>query len=255
MQKGFTPVVLLLLLAVIGGVTIGAFYLGQQINKPIKPSQQPPASSPTQQQALSPTPASKADANHTPSGSVATANWKMYTIKAVKLQLKLPPQLTKEGDLQESLENGQQGTLFCSKIKAKSLSLITSVFAGGSNCYPVGNDKFVLGGISKDYAAGREGIFVDHSGYSVRDGKYYVKFTLNKEDEFSSDEAKEIKTPNGISALIIKGKNVKSEAYPEGYPLFGTLGDGWIGATVNTNDSTYPGVVTQMKLTSDLTEL
>ena len=90
---------------------------------------------------------------------------------------------------------------------------------------------------------------MDFGGFKKENGKYNPNFY----NEFSqqSQIEKFITNPSGIDILIIKGGNYQDATI--GYPLFG-LGAGWIGATFNTTDLTYPGFVFQMKITDKLTQ-
>lgn len=243
-----SPIMLIIggLVLLIVGVLSG-YMFGTRATKSTNQLSTPPTSTQTQTTQNEPSPT-------TQNNPTVPSSGKLFTITAINLQFELPTQLVSLGKLHEKLEKGSTGTLFCVKLYPNKVGLIPVAYAGGTECYPSGDDKFVLGGTSKDYEAGREGTFMDRSGYTVQDGKYFAKFTLNRLEEIPSDLVRLAKNQNGVDAIIVRGKSTLSQEFPDGYPMFGTLGDGWIGALVNTNNQTYPGFAVQMKLTSELTE-
>lgn len=185
--------------------------------------------------------------------SVNTSDWKTVNLKTVHLEFKLSPQLSKLGELKEEVVEGGKGTEYCVRFPAKTSWLVKTVYAGGG-CFSDNPAKFRLGTTSVDYEAGRSGAFTDYQGFEVKDGKYYAKFVQGKTTDIPSDLVQEISNSNGLKIIKIKGDSPPTPGYEMGYPLFGSLGKGWIGALINLNGTTYTGIALQMELDQDLTE-
>lgn len=86
MQKGFTPILLLIGVLVVAAVAVGTYYLGKFSSKN---SYTPPITqlpSPTNTSYSTPSPSSSSD---------ETANWKIYTNNKVGFSLKYPPRYIK----------------------------------------------------------------------------------------------------------------------------------------------------------------
>src|SRR3989338_10526243 len=112
-----------------------------------------------------------------------------YRIKAVNLQFHLPPELENTGRLYGYDNYAEKGSLFCVELKPGSLGLIPQVFAG-SGCFPNDDIKLIFGGVSPDFEAGREGGFMDHHGYVIKDGKYFAKFTMDRLSEIPQEQVR-----------------------------------------------------------------
>lgn len=167
-----------------------------------------------------------------------TANWKTYTINSLNLSFKLPPELSQYGELEEKVQAGEKGTLFCITFSQDA------PWCGGR--------RFGIGMISNDYDAGRETRFTDTNGYEVENGKYYY-LGIDKSGqkyEIPQSLAKEITTTSGVKMLRVRGANATGSSFA----LPGTPGEGFIGALINLSNPTYPGAAIQMELNETLTE-
>ncbi|MDO8460808.1 MAG: hypothetical protein Q7S38_00015 [bacterium] len=184
-----------------------------------------------------------------PNSTDETANWKTYTLTKVDIQFKLPPEITKEGEYVENLLTADKGTNICFQLREKaSLRIIPLAFAGGVGACGDSRSSLLIGGTSVDFEAGRGGTFTDHQGYKIENGKFYGKFPGNKTFEILSDVVEEVKNPNGMAIIKVKGKK-----YEEGGPL-PFIYEGEIGALINTKGPLYPGLAVKMKLTTELNE-
>ena len=234
MHRGFTTIVILIGILVLGGLIGGAFYLSGTLKK-----------SPEQV-------ACTMDAKLCPDGSSVgrvgpnceftacplprsdnqeATEWTTYQIKTLNLQFKLPSSLSaKFGDPKEEKIPGDKGQ-----------ALIVS--------FSKNPQDFKMGTTSIDYKQGRGGGFIDRQGYKVEDGKYYAKFVFNSWEEIPSDLVIEYRS-NGLDILKIRGSN-----YPDsGMALFGSLGKGSVGALINTGDLIFPGLAVQAELSDELTD-
>lgn len=245
----------IILLSVLGLIVVaGAVLIGIQIGKNQTPSQQLIVAQPT-------TPATQTAVNSTilpttPTTTTdETASWKIYKVLGLGIELKLPRYLSPLDYPNGNETKGEKGKQFCieyTKVDIVSF-LIGNVLAGGGACLP---QYFGLGTTSVDYEAGRGGGFGDLQGYTYENGKYFAKMVLGKRFEIPTELAKEITNPNGVKILRIIGKNSQSSAEMPYLPIAGTPGDGRVGALINLDNVTYPGVSVEMKLDGKLnTEL
>lgn len=111
-----------------------------------------------------------------------------------------------------------------------------------------------MGGTSPDYEAGRSGNFEDFQGFKKEGDKYFAKFVQGKLTEITQYVDLTYKNPNGVDMVKVKGDSLPVPGYEMGYPLFGSLGKGWMGAIINTNNSTYPGLSVQIEIKGAITE-
>jgi len=103
------------------------------------------------------------------------------------------------------------------------------------------NNDIYIGGISTDFTAGRSGSFYDFSGYDNKNNEitYHGARTLDKASLINKSDIKKIyKNKNGVEIVLINGYTPPESGYPEPWGL----GEGNIGALVNTNNKTYPGI-------------
>ena len=88
-QAGFTHIVIIVILLILGGL-VGAFYLGKQANKPL---QQPPISSPSSTMPPTVLPSSITPSPTQPTNTPTldlTANWKTFTNAQVGISFRYP---------------------------------------------------------------------------------------------------------------------------------------------------------------------
>lgn len=230
--------ILIILLAVLVLVVLGiagVFVYGKYISK-ISPSPTPQPTSIT-----SPTPTMD-----------PTANWQTHKVPGLGIELKLPGFFSPLDYPNGNEMNGEKGKQFCIEyIKVDIVSFfIKNVIAGSGPCHP---QYFGLGTTSVDYEAGRMGGFGDLQGYTFENGVYFAKMNLGKRFEIPTELAKEITNSNGIKILRVIGKNSQpTEQGIQAFPIAGTPGDGRLGALVNLDNVTYPGVSIEMKLEGNL---
>jgi hypothetical protein len=218
------------LLTVVG---TGAYYLGK--NNSFTPNDSPVVVQ------LSPTvnPSNVVDEISVTQPSPAideTVNWEKYTFRAVSLEFRLPPELSKNGRMVQEEYQGDTG----SKITMRLAKIIEEP-----------DYFFEIGGVTRDFSLGRHGSITDTTGFSIKNGKYYFKF-INTENEMTADGAiiTELTNQNGIKILKIKGKPVEDG----GAPYAWQSAPNYVAALINTNSETYPGVAIYMHLTGNLTE-
>jgi len=179
------------------------------------------------------------------SASETSTGFTTYSIKSLGLQFKLPPSLSKFGNLKEETIPGEKGNQFCITFPNQTSWLAKTVYARSVSCPIV---HFGFGTTSIDYEAGRGGGFTDFQGFEITNGKYYGRFPGDRTFEIPADIVEEIKNPNGITILKVKGKNFKDRPSPFIY-------EGSIGALINiSGNSTYRGIALQMELSEGYTE-
>lgn len=174
-----------------------------------------------------------------------TATWKVYTIKEVSMQFKLPPVFK---DVKEQVVAGQKGTQICLEPAEKSAFIIQKAYAGGG-CNSNYSSNLRIGTTSVDYQQGRSGSFTDLQGFVLQNGKYLGKFVNGQTVELPQNSLTKITNGNGVEVLKVKGKFNPDD----GPSLMNSLGDN-TGIIVNTHSATYPGMTMAIKLTNDVTE-
>ncbi|MBI2595869.1 hypothetical protein HYW46_04015 [Candidatus Daviesbacteria bacterium] len=238
MQKGFSAIlvlVMVLLLAAIGG---GAYYFGKQSNTS---ETLPKQSKRVDIKLISPSPS--------PAPVDETAKWKTYIIKTLSLEFKLPPEIGSLGELTEVIEPGQTGTQLCVSF-TKPLSLIKNAYAGGFCVteYPL---TMNIGTTSVDYSQGRGGTFTDLQGFKYQDGKYLTRFVNGQFlEEFPQDLITKVQNNNGVEIIKIK----PHLPLDDGPSLRNTLPEGWVGVVMNTKNTTYPGLALKIQLSDKVNE-
>ncbi len=183
-----------------------------------------------------------------------TTLWKLYTDTVLGIEYKLPVNF---GMMERPNGNevpGDTGTQYCQSF-IQSISFIRPVFAGYGAC---GGGDITIGSVSKDYSAGREGGFADHTGYVTQDGKYYPRFihTVSK-TYLPPSVVSEHTNVHGVTYLKIYGINTWQDYGGEQMylPILGTPGEGYVGALVNLHENDrYYGFNIHMKLTKQTTE-
>lgn len=221
-------IVSLILIALL--LAVGGIVLGQTVLKAEKQEEKPMPTPTGMLPSPSPTPITL-DITEAQYAS-ETATWKVYKINAINAELKLPPELSNLGTLTEKILRGDKGTqLYVSFTNSKM------------------DNKFLIGTTSPDYQQGRGGQFIDHQGYKIENGKYYARFIG---DSYSAIQKQQynpqlIKNSYGVNILKLKGY-----MDPQGMPTL--LEDKHIGALINTNNTTYPGITIEMELSDGLTE-
>lgn len=165
---------------------------------------------------------------------IDNSGWKKYMIKPIKFEFKIPKLLLKQGELRETVDKGQVGQ----QVIISSIDEFLS---------------FSLGLSTIDYQQGRGGGFLDYQRFEIENRKYYAKFVGNQKFEIPEDAVNEVKNPNGIDILKVRGKSQYNEEWGN-RPIVGTPGEGYFGALINVNNPNYSGVVIQMKFDKNLTE-
>ena len=239
-QKGLAPILIVLLIAVIGGYLI---YQNQSAAKPYRPF---PSAAPEIKPSSSP-----ADASGAPTGAAETANWKTYTNTAIGIEFKLPSNLVNKSDFKQEIVTGpanvsaQTGSTVCIRFSKKKISLIKVAYAGGYGCFPEDSDLLLIASTSKDFGAPRSGTFVELQGFKIDSNKYYLKINLDRTEVIASELVQVVNNPNNVAILKVSGSdNPNSPANK----IWNTLGKGDIGALINTNNTNYPGIAMQAKL-------
>lgn len=165
--------------------------------------------------------------------------WKTYLLPTLNMKIKLPENLTKNGDWKEQVISASEGSIICFSNKISEVAICSGeiIFAGGT---------------SIDFIESRGGTFTDLQGFTKENNKYYIRTTGNNKFELKNIKFKEIKNPNGIEIIKILGENQISEGSE--FPTGGTPGKGYLGAIINTKNTKYPGLSIQLKLDSDISE-
>jgi hypothetical protein len=196
-----------------------------------------------------------------------TADWIIFDVNAVNLQFKLPPLLA-EGkkliiDTGRGYDGHPVGNLFCASLNSPSTKPVSDkiLCRPSDTTKPTTSELFLIGGSSKDYTYGRDGTFLDYQGYVKKNGTYYGRFVNNKLVSIPSELVREFKNPNSLQIIIINGRTTPDTSQPEGFSpnppteVLADLGDGWIGALVNTkNNTSYQGFGVRMNLSDKLSE-
>lgn len=181
------------------------------------------------------------------------SDWKTYIIKTIGLQFKLPPSLTKLGNIEEEINPGQTGTQLCVTFPDKVSGFIKRTYAGGGSCVI---NHFGFGTISNDYSSGRGGAFTDFQGYKIINGIYYANSKDGIQNEYNTIRKElltEITNKNNVKIVKIRGTNPTWKITPDNMFYFFPR-EGEIGALVNTNNKTYPGITVLLYLKEGYTE-
>lgn len=231
-QKGFAPIIILLVLVGIGLLAYFGFFY--------KPSTQP---SPQSTSYVIPT--SPASATPDP-----TANWSVHTDTVLGIEYKLPPKL---GLLDMSGKEipGDTGIQYCAVYVGNTSFIIKPLYAGVGPC---GGGVFSIGAVSKDYSAGREGGYGDLTGYIPKNGKYYPRF-INSQSQTAlpANLVRETTNSIGFKYLRVTGQNAMQDRGGElmDIPIPGTPGKGFIGALINlSSNQEFAGFNIQMEVGS-----
>lgn len=251
MQKGFVLPFILIGIVLLILAAGGAFYLGRSTlnNGDV-------SSPPTSQNSSTPQPSPSEqvfcaqDVKQCPDGTYVArqgancefapcpssnpdSTWRTHHIKTLNLEFRLPQILNYKNEPKEILIPGEKGTY---------------LYYG----YSMVEDRFGIGATFKDYQEGREGGFLYLQGYAKVNNEYSARSVMNKKWKIPSNLVEEIQNKNGVKILIITGTNHNGEF--SSWPLEGTPGKGWIGALINTNNDSYPGLAIAMELTDKYDE-
>jgi len=182
-----------------------------------------------------------------------TASWTSYAIPEYGVSFKLPKNYGPLDYPDGNVTKGEKGFQYCIEyipVGGTSWHLVKEALAGGGGCLPSLGISF--GSTSLDYEAGRGGTFGDLQGYRAGGGKYFAKMNLGREVELPANLVKETQSLNGVSILVIKGKNDG----PENFPVTGTPGLGHVGALINlpTGKYKYPGIAIDTNLSKGMNE-
>lgn len=190
------------------------------------------------------------------------SRWDKYRLPALNLQLSLPKLLSDfeievteyQGDV---LPDGRFGYVQCLKVTdfADLSGLVGVAYASAPGCW---SDVFGVGATSLNFSAPRGAGFSDGKGYRVeldQNGQkqyYATTFDLMDRLPIPADLVlKEYTNQYGVTMLVTRGAN---ESVDSPFPVLGTPGEGFIGATIKTNNQEYPFAYVWMKLTDDLTQ-
>lgn len=147
-----------------------------------------------------------------------TANWQLYINGDLGLSFKYPAafgEITYKDNLPS--ETGKEFIITFSK-----------------------NDKFLMGGMTSDFSAGRGGSFLDSRGYYEENGKYYFYFVDTKPSTTYPLNPLKILTVNGHSILLVDRQSFVGNDNIDGPYLH--PGEGNLGALLNFTNSSFPGM-------------
>jgi hypothetical protein len=162
-------------------------------------------------------------------------NWKVYQLKNLGLEIKLPDKLSNQGEWKEFKIKNEKGTITCFSNKTPS-----SICEG---------KVLTIGSSSSNYKNGKNIMFTELQGFNTENEIYSVKISQNNLISLKNLKVKEFPNVNGLKILKIIGTSINDTPTP------GTPGEGYLGAIVNTNNSKYPGLSIQYSIEeSDLTE-
>jgi hypothetical protein len=170
-------------------------------------------------------------------------NWKQYKLSALNLSFKLPPQISDlTGSVIEQVTTPKTGGAYTG-------SAYQAMFTYKNNLlFEVSADSF-------DFTAGRSIIFSDLSGYSVGNNSYTTKYHSDNGYRSVAIPSKsivgEITNSNGVHILRVKGVG-STDANKPYDPLY--MNKDTLGALINTQNPTYPGIAVFMMKNSTLTQ-
>lgn len=230
-----SPKIAFIIFAVLGIAVLGiliAVFSSKKSSQPI-PAQKPigkSVSSVSPKSAL-PTPSS-------------TKNWLTYTIKTVRIQFKLPPNIAKLGNLKEDVIKSptisgpslMQGSVLCLRFTNDNVTPSGSPEIG---CVHHATDVFTIGGSSPDYKVARDLMFTELQGYQVINEKYFAKLNLDRLEDIPQDLVEKEGGPSRIGVIKVNGKTDNN------IPLLGSLISGDIGGIINTHLDSFPGIAIQ----------
>lgn len=239
-QKGFTSVLLVGLVIVVGLVT-GAYYLGRTSNKPASVSTQ---------QTVSDTSSPNISTISTPSD---VTSWTLYKIKALNMEFRLPPNLsTKYGKLVENEANGKRGSELKISFTNDPKSLIMTAQSPEFTPIPPAPVKLSEEEV-RDLAIGGPGISIPSvfQGFKYENELYYGIQSFGQVRELPKEQVTQYHT-NGRDILKVKALYgdygmVTHRIFPETPPKI------W-GIISGTGNQVYPGLTVQGILDNDLTE-
>lgn len=240
-QKGFTSV-LVIGLVIMVGLVAGAYYLG-------KTSTTKPLSSQTEQATSNSTTPTISTISTPPD----ITNWVPYKIKALNLEFRLPPALaTKYGKLVESEANGKRGSELKVSFANDSKSLIMT--AQSPEFAPIPPAPVKLSEEeARDLAIGGPGISIPSvfQGFKYENELYYGIQSFGQVRELPKEQVTQYHT-NGRDILKVKALYgdygmVTHRIFPETPPKI------W-GILTGTGNQVYPGLTVQGILDNDLTE-
>lgn len=175
----------------------------------------------------------------TSTSSAATSNLKTYTNKEIGFSFQYPTSLD---DFIFTMTPGDVGNAFSGKSSSSN-----------------GSDFIGFGGISVDFSLGRGALFGDFSGYSNQNNQIYffsVGDRITSSNNLIDSKAikKIYKNKNGVEIVLLTGYTLKGDLF---LPLPCGIGEGNVGALVNTNNKTYPGIAFKFPKTleSNLTQI
>lgn len=183
-----------------------------------------------------------------------TADWNVQKSEVLGIEFKTPIKFElQKTSGKEAL--GEKGTQYCMVFNdSLAFSIVKSVSAGVGSC---GGGVFILGTISKDYVAGREGGFGDMNGYVKEGTVFSSRFTGDGKFPLPSYLVKEIQNKEGVTYLKVKGESKMADYGGEQMKLItnGTPGEGYVGALFNITNNKYYGFNVSMEIKSEKDEL
>lgn len=158
--------------------------------------------------------------------------WKEYEIKEMGLHFKLPPELVSNRDYIKTYENQEYegGSGLC-----KSFSLVKNVDGDDSECFS--SDNIIrMGGTSTNFFVSRGVNFIEGVGFEYDNGIYSYRFGRSKTAVLNDKDRtiKGIDNQYGLKIILI------NELQDD--QIGGWLTSSEIGAIINTNNTTYPGL-------------
>lgn len=176
---------------------------------------------------------------------VDTSNWKTYTNAQYNFSFKYPPTTI----LNERRERGTTGYQLCLEFSETDQTSNSPLSSQNNSCTW---NNLVIGGIDKDFSAGREGSFLDTQGFRKEGDITYFKFVQNSEFPIPRFAIKKIYTnPQNVEIAVINGLSPFNEAEGAAMRLQGTPGEGYLGAIINVNDESLPGLAVVYKQESE----
>jgi len=213
-QKGFSEIILILVIVVLVGVV--GFFIYQ--NNQLKQESDKPIISDVSESATETTTSPNATASPTKTSTPA-ADWKTYSVNEIGLTFKLPKSIDDSKVFEEAVRQGDTGSILCATFGASEIHVAC------------GHELFALGTTSQDFSAARGGSYLDHRGFSSVNGNYYAKSLGTNNSKIPSELIQEITTSQGLTILRILGKNQTTGEYRGA--VAGTPGEGNVGALVN----------------------
>jgi len=174
----------------------------------------------------------------------------IYQTKILGLEFKIP-KITKLSQLIEFIDkknsDPQASTL------ALNYCLTDGVKDYGIQSCPI--DNFAISTYTRGESVGKSPVFSDIISFTKGNKSIAVTLFTGKNRDISPSRIYDASNSHRLDILKIIGEKKFSEILNHDVTVFGTPGEGYIGAIVNLPDNpTYSGFTIKMKLTDTLTE-